>query len=148
MIEGGSRCSKITNSARDWRTLNKIAQYLLEIDITALIDPSDKGANEDTHGSEFMRFSPSSYSLQKHVTWSLRYAIVTSLIWIVFDWANSHADVICSLGNRHPRNYRRNCDPYTEFLGYPDAGAEWIILGLLALLLVTLIIIYRARYYS
>ena len=142
VIEGGSRCSKITNSARDWRALNKIAQYLLEIDINALMDPSGKGVDEDTLGSECRRFSPSSDSLPKHVTRLLRYATVTSLIWIVFDWANSHTDVICALGFWHTRTSRHiDCVAYTEFLGYPDASAEWIILGLLALPLVRLIII-------
>jgi len=145
VIEGGSRCPKITNSARDWRALNKIAQYLLEIDINALMDPSGKGVDEDTLGSDFMRFSPSSDSRPKYVTRLLRSATVTSLIWIVFDWANSITDATCLVLGR--KAYRpmagphKDCDSYTEFLGYPNAGAEWIFLGVISLPLVTLIII-------
>ena len=53
VIEGGRHCRKIFNSGAYWNMLNKIAQRLLEVDITSLISPGGKDVDEDAHGEDF-----------------------------------------------------------------------------------------------
>jgi hypothetical protein len=52
VIEGGRHCRKLFNSGAHWNMLNKIAQRLLEVDITSLISPGGKDVDEDAHGEE------------------------------------------------------------------------------------------------